>query len=113
MLINCYKTDKEYTCVLIEKIEIDKIMEESIPTHKCYVNEDTKLSRLTKIKKMAKSMKANIIHKPVVLQEHILYTPLKLREKGIVKKKYSIKKGRKQIVCSIILGYSHIPAIIE
>ena len=113
MLCKCYKTDKQYDCVPIEKIEIDKIMEESIPTHKCYVNEDAKLSRLTKIKRMIKNMKADIIHEPVVLQEHRLYTPLKLRKKGIVKKKYSIKKGRKQIVCSIILGYSHIPAIIE
>lgn len=110
---NCYNTDKEYTCVPIEKIEIDKIMEESIPTHKCYVNEDAKLSRLTKIKRMTKNMEDNIIQEPVVLHEHILYTPLKLRKTGIIKKKYSIKKGRKQIVCSILLGYSHIPSIIE
>ena len=110
---NCYNTDKEYTCIPIEKIEIDKIMDESIPMHNCYVREDTKLSRLTKIKRMSKNMKSNIIHEPAILQEHILYTPLKLHKKGVVKKKYSIKKGRKQIVCSILLGFSHIPSIIE
>ena len=112
MLNNCYKTEKEYTCIPIEKIEIDKIMEESITNHPCYVNEDNKLPRITKIKRMVKNMKSNITHEPVVLNEHILYTPLNMRKTGYIKKKYSIKKGRKQVVCSLIVGYKTVPSII-
>ena len=112
----------EYTLVDTEKIEIDRIVANTLYQKNIDCNNPRKtragivsvlgvLSRIDDIEKVFKTTK----FLPVKLQKHEvkIYKPPQLRKAGENPVKItSILDGRHRVALSIINGYSKVPAII-
>ena len=113
----------EYTLVDTEKIEIDRIVANTLYQKNIDCNNPRKtragivsvsgvLSKIDDIEKVFKTTK----FLPVKLQKHevTIYKPPQLRKAGEtpVKITYSILDGRHRVALSIINDYPKVPAII-
>jgi len=107
--INAYQCQHCQEYIKIERMEIDSIMCESINKHNCFVKDNGRLSRITKLKRLVHNINNNNIFPPVSVVPVKLYTRPTDRNNGIQNYKYQIKSGRNLVAASIITGKTHIP----
>jgi hypothetical protein len=107
--INTYKCRHCQEYVKLDRIEIDLIMCESINDHNCFVKDNGRLSKITKLKRLVHNINNNKEFPPVCVVPVRLYTRPIDRKRGIQNYKYQIKTGRNLVAASIITGKTHIP----
>ncbi len=107
--IQTYKCPHCQEYVKIERIEIDSVMCESIKDHNCFVKDNGRLSRITKLKRLVQNMNNNHEFPAVFVVPIKLYTRHVDRKNGIQNYKYQIKSGRNLVAASILTGKTHVP----
>jgi len=107
--IQTYKCPQCQEYVKLDRIEIDSIMCESIKVHNCFVKDNGRLSRITKLKRLVQNINNNNEFPAVCVVPIRLYTRPVDRKNGIQNYKYQIKSGRNLVAASILTGKTHVP----
>jgi len=108
--INSYKCQHCQGYIRIDRIEIDSVMCESInKSHNCFVKDNGRLSRITKLKRLVQNINNGNKFPAVSVLPVELYTRPNDRNRGMQNYKYQIKSGRNLVAASIITGKTHIP----
>ena len=107
--INTYQCQYCQEYVKLDHIEIDSIMCESLDEHNCFVKDNGRLSRITKLKRLVKSINNDKVFPAVCVVPVRLYTRPIDRNNGIQNYKYQIKSGRNLVAASILTGKTHVP----
>ena len=95
--------------VKLDRIEIDSVMCDSIKVHNCFVKDNGRLSRITKLKRLVQNINNNNEFPAVCVVPIRLYTRPVDRKNGIQNYKYQIKSGRNLVAASILTGKTHVP----
>ena len=107
--IQTYKCPHCQEYVKLDRIEIDSVMCESIKFHNCFVKDNGRLSRITKLKRLVQNINNNNEFPAVCVVPIRLYTRPIDRKNGIQNYKYQIKSGRNLVAASILTGKTHVP----
>ena len=107
--IQTYKCPHCQEYVKLDRIEIDSVMCESIKVHNCFVKDNGRLSRITKLKRLMQNINNNNEFPAVCVVPIRLYTRPVDRKNGIQNYKYQIKSGRNLVAASILTGKTHVP----
>ena len=107
--IQTYKCPHCQEYVKLDRIEIDSVMCESIKFHNCFVKDNGRLSRITKLKRLVQNINNNNEFPAVCVVPIRLYTRPVDRKNGIQNYKYQIKSGRNLVAASILTGKTHVP----
>ena len=107
--IQTYKCPHCQEYVKLDRIEIDSVMCDSIKVHNCFVKDNGRLSRITKLKRLVQNINNNNEFPAVCVVPIRLYTRPIDRKNGIQNYKYQIKSGRNLVAASILTGKTHVP----
>ncbi|GAG31000.1 unnamed protein product [marine sediment metagenome] len=107
--IQTYKCPHCQEYVKLDRIEIDSVMCDSIKVHNCFVKDNGRLSRITKLKRLVQNINNNNEFPAVCVVPIRLYTRPVDRKNGIQNYKYQIKSGRNLVAASILTGKTHVP----